>query len=280
MWYHFIMSIITLTTDFGIKDYMVASVKGAILGNLPEARLVDITHQISPFDREEAAYVVKNAYPDFPRGTIHIIGVDALPSENTKLIAAKIDEHYFISADNGILSLILSELRPEILVEITLGRYNAYSNFPTRDIFVPVACHLARGGKLEIIGKPIKDYVELSTIKPVLTDEKTLLGTVIYIDNFGNVISNISQKKFNEVKRGRGFQINVRHEKFKEVFSKYSDVVKDYEKEVYYHGKTIALFNSAGFLEIAVYKSNPNTFGSASTLLGLSKGDQISITFN
>lgn len=274
------MPVITLTTDFGTKDYMVASVKGAILKQLPDARLVDVTHEIQPFNIGEAAYVIKNSYPDFPEETVHIIGVDALPNAQTKLLAAKIDGHYFISADNGILSLILAELRPEKLVEITIGKYNVLSNFPTRDIFVPVACHLIRGGKLEIIGNPTRDYKELNFLNPIVKDDKIITGTVIYIDNFGNVVTNIRQNKFNDVGKGRNFEILVRNFRFDKIVSRYSDVVKNFDSEVNSHGEKMALFNTAGFLEIAIYKSNPNSFGSASSLFGLKIGDKISIEFS
>ncbi|MXV37763.1 hypothetical protein GO491_03570 [Flavobacteriaceae bacterium Ap0902] len=273
------MAIITLTTDFGIGDYMVAGIKGAILKQLPGIQIVDISHEIEPFNLGEAAYVIKNVYPDFPEDTIHIIGVDALPNEVTRLLAAKIDGHYFVCADNGILSLILAELKPEELVEITLGRYNAYSNFPTRDIFVPVACHIARDGLLNIIGNNTNTYKHLNFLKPQTKEDKVLVGTVIYIDNFGNVITNISHKVFDEVGKGRTFEISVRNFKFTRILSRYSEIVTDFNNEVNSHGEKMVLFNSAGFLEIAIYKSNPKTVGSAKSLLGLKIGDNISVEF-
>ena len=274
------MPVITLTTDFGTSDYSVASVKGALLKELPDARLVDVTHEIQPFDISEAAFIIKNIYPEFPAETVHIIGVDALPTRVTRLLAAKIDGHYFLAADNGILSLILAELKPEKMVEITIGRYNELSNFPTRDIFVPVACHLLRGGKLEIIGNPTNIYKELNLLRPVLQNEKLLVGTVISIDRFGNVITNISKKMFEDYRRGRNFEVNVRNHKFNRILTRYADIVRDFDNEVHSHGEKMVLFNSAGFLEIALYKSDPNSFGGANTLLGLKKGDNISIEFN
>ena len=273
------MSIITLTTDFGLADYGVAGVKGAILKELPDARLVDITHEIRPFDISETAFIIKNVYPEFPDETVHIIGVDALPTKSTRLLAAKIDGHYFLAADNGVLSLILAELKPEKMVEITIGRYNALSNFPTRDIFVPVACHLIRGGKLEIVGNITHEYKELNLIKPVIHNEKLLVATIISIDRFGNVITNISKKLFEEHRKGREFEVNVRNFKITKIFERYTDIVNEYDKEVHSHGEKMVLFNSAGFLEIALYKSDPNTFGGANTLFGLKKGDNISVEF-
>lgn len=269
------MSIITITTDFGIKDYMLAAVKGSILKELPDARIIDVSNNISPFNLEEAAYVVKNVYPNFPEKTVHIIGVDALPNKNKRLLAAEIEGQYFLAADNGILSLIMSEIRPTKIVEITLDQYEEFSNFPTRDIFVRVACHLVRGGVLEIVGKVIDNYKELNIIKPIIRDEKTLVGTVIYIDNFGNVITNITKRFFEDFVKGRGYEIQVRNTPFNKINTKYSDAVKDFDNEVNYHGDGLVLFNSSNYLEIAIYKPNLNTHGSASTLFGLKKGDNI-----
>lgn len=277
---HSQMSVITLTTDFGVRGYMVASIKGAILKELPDAYLVDITHEVEPFNIGEAAFLIRNVYKDFPPNTVHIIGVDGLPNKVTKLLAAKIDGQYFIAADNGILSLILAEQRPENMVEITLGRYQEFSNFPTRDIFVPVACHLKRGGKLEIIGNPTNKYKELNTIRPVVDSQGNIMGNVIYIDNYGNVVTNIQQRLFNDKRRGRNFAVQVRHKPFDTIVERYADAVKDFDNEVDSHGEKMVLFNSAGYLEIAVYKGNPNTFGGASTLFGLSVGDVVSVEFS
>lgn len=274
------MSIITITTDFGTKDYMLAAVKGSILKELPDARLVDISHDISPFDIEETAYIVKNVYSNFPPKTVHIIGVDALPHSHKKLLAAKIDGQYFLASDNGILSLILADIRPEKLVEITLGKYDSFSNFPTRDVFVPVACHLIRGGVLDVVGQSTTEYKELNNIRPINKDNKSLIGTVIYIDNFGNVITNITKSFFEGVRRGRNFEIKVRNFSFGKIYNRYVEVVKDMEQEIKYHGNELVLFNSSEFLEIAIYKPNRHTHGSANTLLGLKKGDHIYIDFN
>ena len=107
------MSIITLTTDFGMKDYFVAAIKGAIYTDLPDAKIVDITHNISPFNITETAYIIKNAYTHFPKGSIHIIGVDSESNQENKHIAIQLDGHYFIGTDNGIISLLTVDIRPE-----------------------------------------------------------------------------------------------------------------------------------------------------------------------
>lgn len=274
------MPIITLTTDFGIKDPNVASLKARIYSELPDAVVVDISHEIQPFDIAEGAFILKNAYKDFPSGTIHILGVDALVNPTKIPIAALIDDHYFIASDNGILSLICSEVAPKEIIEIKLPHVQTNSVFPTRDVFVPVACHLARGGKLSVVGQKIKEFKELSTLKPVVKDDKTIVGLVIYIDNFGNAITNISEKFFEKVGKKRKFRIWHRNHEFTELYRNYSDFVKDFENEVDYIGKGLALIGASGYLEIAIYKSNPQTVGAASTLYGLKKGSEVYVEFN
>lgn len=273
------MPIITLTTDFGLKDPYVASVKARIYSELPDAQIVDISHQIQPFDIGEGAFIVKNSYKDFPPGTIHILGVDALVNPVKKPMAAEIDDHYFITSDNGILSLICSEVAPKEIVEINLPHVQQNSVFPTRDLFVPVACHLARGGKLSVVGQRVKEYKELSTLRPVVKDDKTIIGLVIYIDNYGNAITNISERIFDKVGKKRNFKIYHRNHEFTELYRNYSDFVKDFDNESEYLGKGMALMGSSGYLEIAIYKSNPNNFGAASTLLGLKKGSEVYVEF-
>lgn len=273
------MPIITLTTDFGFKDPFVASVKARIYRELPDAVVVDISHGISPFDIAEAAFVVKNTYKDFPDGTIHIIGVDALLSPNKKPIAALIDEHYFIGTDNGILSLISAEIAPKELVEISIPQVQNESVFPTRDIFVPVACHLARGGKLSVAGQKLKSIKEISALKPAVKDDKMIIGTVIYIDNYGNAITNISEKIFSKTAKKRNFRISYRNHEFTKILRNYNEVVNNFDNEAGFYGAGMAIFGSSGFLEIAVYKSNPQTVGAASTLYGLKKGSEIRVEF-
>jgi hypothetical protein len=275
------MPIITLTTDFGTKDHFVGSIKGAIYKELLDAKIVDISHQITPFSITEAAYIVRNAYQNFPDGTIHIIGVDSEVSIENKPIALKLENQYFICCDNGIISMITNEINPEKVVEITIQ--NPLENkFTVLDIFVKVACHIVRGGMLEVIGKQIYDVKKLYEIQPQVNAEKNkIVGSVVYIDNFGNVISNISKQIFNAVGKGREFELIARNHTFKKIYKKYNEIV-DYtlEKEKRQDdGKRLALFNSANFLEISMYRSNLKTVGGASSLLGLNYRDTITVHF-
>jgi len=275
------MPIVTLTSDFGEKDHYVGAVKGAIYSELSDIKIVDISHSISPFHITEAAYIIQNAYRSFPPGTIHIIGIDSELNPENRHIAVFLDGHYFLCANNGIISLLASEIKPEKIVEINIHD-RVETNFPVLDVFVKVACHIARGGNLEVIGKSVSEIKQITGIKPVINADGTqILGNVIYIDNYGNVVLNVTKDQFEKVGRGREFRITARTANFTTVHSNYSDAINfeipaDRREE---DGKKLALWNSSNYLELAIYKSNPKTVGSASTLFGLEYWDTVTINF-
>ncbi len=274
-------AIITLTTDFGVKDHFVGAVKGAIYSELDTIKIVDISHSISPFHITEAAYIIQNAYKNFPPGSIHIIGIDSELNVENKHIAVLLDGHYFICANNGIISMLTSEINPDKIVEINVHD-KIESNFPVLDVFVKVACHIARGGTLDVIGMSINNIKQITGIKPVVNSESNqIIGTVIYIDNYGNVICNITKDIFDKVGKGRNYTISARIHNFNKIYNRYSDAINfDVPKKRRDEdGKKIALWNSSGYLEVAIYKSNPTTVGSASTLFGLKYRDTISVNF-
>ncbi|MDO6813434.1 SAM hydrolase/SAM-dependent halogenase family protein [Tenacibaculum soleae] len=275
------MPLITLTTDFGIKDHFVGTVKGAIYSELPEAKIVDITHHITPFNITETAYILKNAYKSFPEKTIHIIGVDSELSVENKHIAIELDNHYFICPDNGLIAMIASEIKPSKIVEINIHNH-IKTSFPVLDVFVKVASHIARGGSLNVIGKEITTYKKIIEIQPKVNQLQTLIiGGVIYTDNYGNVITNITKKLFNTVGKGRNFTITAKRNYFKKIYKSYNEIV-DYSIPIEkrnYDGEKLALFNSADFLEIAIYRSNLENVGGASSLLGLNYRDTVTIEF-
>lgn len=279
-----IMAIITLTTDFGVKDYFVSSIKGAILKELSDVTIVDISHHVSPYDISEAAYIIRNSYDEFPTGTIHIIGVNSLSTPDQRPICARINGHYFICSDNGILSLICQNHQPEEIFEITINPESLDSLFPEKTTFVPVACHIARGGLPTLVGQKRKKIKILNELKPNYRDEKIITGYVIYIDRFGNVITNITRKYFEEIANGRKFKIVLRQKDFSLtdvdiIFDHYHEIVQDFSKETQALARTLCLFNSAGFLEVTLYKSNPDITGAANQLMGLKKGDTVTIEF-
>ncbi|WP_417786362.1 SAM hydrolase/SAM-dependent halogenase family protein [Tenacibaculum sp.] len=274
------MSLITLTTDFGTKDHFVGAVKGAIYSELPDAKIVDITHEISPFNITETAYILKNAYKSFPDKTIHVIGVDSELSVDNKHIALELDNHYFICPDNGLISMIASEIKPTKIVEINIHD-RIESSFPVLDVFVQVASHIARGGSLSVIGREIETYKKIVEIKPKVNEQQTIIaGGVIYIDNYGNVITNISKKQFNTIGKGRDYKVTARRYTFSKIYNRYNEIVDfSVTDKRQYDGEKLAIFNSAGFLEIAIYRSNLETVGGASTLLGLEYRDTITVEF-
>lgn len=274
------MSIITLTTDYGLKDHYVGALKGKILSEFSEAKIIDISHDIDPFNTFEASYILQSAYHHFPKGTVHFIGVDAARNKENNHVAMLLNGHYFVGADNGIMSLLSQKIIPEQLITVTI-----HDRLPVAvtdvDVLIKVATHLAKGGLLNVVGRTLEKLKEIKSIQPtVSSDNKTLTGQVIYIDHFGNVVLNISKKLFLDIGRGRPYEIKVKRDKLKTILPNYSDIaMTDKYPLKYYEGKLLAIFNEAEYLEIALYRSNTSISGSASSLLDFKKNDTITIQF-
>ena len=266
------MSIITLTSDYGTKDFFISAVKGQILSQLSNVNIVDISHQITPFHLVECAYIIKNAYKNFPKNTVHIIAVDTEQQKNKRHIAAYINEHYFITSDSGLLSLIFPKMQPTEIIEINIPGEKEINLFPAKDTFVKVACHILRGGKLNIVGNKIDSLKSYKNPVPVeLNNSRSLVGEVIYIDRFGNIITNINEDFFNQTKGERDFIIHLpRAKEIRKICKTYSDVDD---------GVALVLFNSSKLLEIAINRADKNASSGASTLLGIKETDQIIINF-
>lgn len=274
------MSIITLTTDYGLKDHFVGSLKGKILSEYSEAKIIDISHDIDPFNTSEASYIIGATYLSFPKGTVHLIGVDIELNKENQHIAMQWNDHYFICADNGILSMLTQKIVPQKIVAI-----NIHDRFPSEysdlDVFIKVACHLAKGGLLNVIGKEISAIKQITELQPVIAaDGNSIKGNVIYIDHFGNVVTNISKKQFLEIARGRPYEIVMKPKSIKTILPNYSAIASSEKYPIKtYEGEKLAIFNEAGFLEIAIFRSNPSNVGSANSLLGLNYRDVITIKF-
>ncbi len=258
------MSIITLITDHGTKDFTIAAIKGSIYKELPEINIVDITHDVPKFDMMQGAFILRNAYKYFPKNTIHIIGI--LPNETTEISHVVVfhEHQYFIGADNGIFSLLFDTI-PEKVIELNISAIEGNFVRPTRDIFVKAACHIARGGTIEVLGRKKDTILQLQTFRAI-TNKDSIRGYVIYIDNFGNSITNISELLFKEIGRGRPFTISFRVPGYsiREISKSYSEVP---------HGERLALFGASGFLEISI------NIGNASELLGLNINDIVLVEF-
>lgn len=265
------MGIVTLTTDLGYKDYYVSAIKGRMLSYLPQTTVVDISHEIPPFNISKAAFVLKNAYKHFPKNSVHIVGVSPERTKDNKHLLIYHNNHYFIGADNGIFSLTFEE-KPTAIYEITLPLDVDDLTFPTKSIFVKIAAHVLAGGEITEVAQPIENLNAAHTYMPA-GDSDRIIGTVIYIDNYGNVITNISEKYFHENGRGRNFTIFLKDSDYniKNLSESYGDVPE---------GEKLALFNSSDLLEISINKGVNGAGGSANTLLGLELFGSIRIEFH
>jgi len=258
------LAIITLTSDLGLNDFYLSTVKGAIITQCPDARIVDISHEITKHDVFQASFIIKNAYKSFPKDTIHILGLNPETTSETSYLAIYADGHYFVGPDNGIFSLIF-DVTPDLIVELNISQDTDYFTFPTKDLFVKAACHIARGGTLEVIGKVKADFMDKIVLQPVL-DGSVLRGNVIYIDSYRNAFTNITEKIFADAAKGRNFKLYIRQSNYviEEIRKSYGEVTD---------GEMLALFSSTGYLEIAINKGN------ADELLGLQLNDMVRIEF-
>lgn len=256
----------------GLQDYYVGAVKGAIYSQLPDAKIVDISHNITPFDIAQAAFVVRNAFIEFPEGTVHIIGVNPELDLNADIVHVIVHYkgHYFIGADNGMFSLMFDR-SPESIYEITISQDSDQLTFPTRHVFVKAACHLARGGTPSVIGKPKQDLKQRILFRPVV-ENHLIKGSIIYVDGYGNAITNITRQLFKEVGKGREFEIVfASQESIRQISKAYSDVGE---------GEKLALFGSTGFLELAINRGTGKTGGSSSSLFALRVNSPVRIEFS
>jgi hypothetical protein len=255
------MQIVTLTTDFGLQDYYVPVLKGTILSRHRELNIVDISHQVKHHDIVQAAFVVKNTWSAFPEGTIHVISVNNLGGERGRFLAFKYEKHIFIGPDNGIFTLIFPKLSPLNIVEIPfIGLNFEY----VREALAYAVGHLASNLPLESLGNPAHDILQRITFQPVIAPSQ-IRGAVIYVDNYDNVVSNITRDLFEKVGRGRPFQLFFkRHDPILRLSKHYNDVPI---------GETLCLFNS-DYLEVAI------NMGKAAELFGLKIEDTIQINFH
>lgn len=255
--------VITLTTDFGLQDHYVGVLKAVLLGISPESRLIDISHEIPPQDIMAAAWVVRNSAMMFPAGTVHLVVVDPGVGTDRKGVALKIEDQYFVGPDNGIFSLIGEEFDYE-LVELTNKKYwreNISNTFHGRDIFAPVAAHIANGVSMDKLGKPLDSLVTYRWAVPI-SDKDGIQGWIVHIDRFGNLISNISEDLIFESGKPSQLKVYVGNTILKGLVSTFGAVTD---------GEPAAYIGSSGMLEIGINKGN------AREMLGVVKGAQVSI---
>jgi S-adenosylmethionine hydrolase len=240
------MPLLTLTSDIGEQDYLVGAVKGRLLQINPEFRLVDVTHKLSPFNYPQSAYVCRNAIKNFPEFTFHLILINLFESKPEQLLFAFHKNQYLICADNGLLSMII-EGKPEMVLGIELDKTAIKNTLYCTDVAAKAITRIVNGEPLDKIGMPDASYIEKNPLRP-LYGEDWIEGQIIFIDNFENVIVNITQEQFEEHRKGRRFKIVFkRDEVIERISGSYADVPQ---------GEKLVLFNSAGYMEIAINKGN------------------------
>ncbi|MGB4705021.1 MAG: SAM-dependent chlorinase/fluorinase [Candidatus Saccharicenans sp.] len=256
--------LISILTDFGLRDYFVASLKGVILSINPGCTIVDITHEVPDYNLLAAGFILWACYRFFPRGTIFLTVVDPGVGSERRILLAKGSKHYFIAPDNGVLSLIFREENPEIY-EVVGNKYfltEKRTSFEGRDRMAPAAAWLSLGVPLTEIGRPTDHPVVLDVAEPVIEDRE-IRGHILYCDKFGNLITSISQPlivEFLKKNSGASPVLLAGKRKITEMAASYSSASA---------GRPFFLINSLGLLEIAVFQR------SAAEFLGLGPGDPV-----
>jgi len=271
------MSIITLTTDYGYKDHFVGALKGSIISAIPNVRIIDISHFISPFSSFEAGYILKKSFHFFPQKTIHFIGVEAETPTTMAHLVMEFNFHYFICANNGILSLLYDNEDEKKIVEVNINS-EKNEEMPILDRFIKSAAKLVKGANILDLGEKVETIKELKFPQPVISANQ-IIGSIKYIDNFGNLVTNISKKIFQENYKSRDFHISARGIIFDKIAKSYGDTYFYNENENSKVGEKVALFNQSGYLELAIYKSSPSSSGGANDLYGLGFGNPVIIKF-
>lgn len=257
---------ISFLSDFGQRDYFVASVKGVILDICPDATIVDVSHGVSPHNILEAAFTLEAAYACFPARSLHLAVVDPGVGSDRKAIIARADKHTFVAPDNGVLSLIFERENITEVVEIlneSFFRKPVSPTFHGRDIFGPVIAHLARGVPVAEFGPVTTSFVTVDFGSVRREDGDTLRGAVIHIDRFGSLITNIQGSQLSELPDGAGsWQIEIDGRKIDRHYGFYAQAKRD---------EIFSIIGSSGRVEIAVCSS------SASRVLGLGVGAEVKV---
>ena len=254
------MAVITLLTDFGTKDPYVGIMKGVILSIADDATIIDISHEVGPQNTRECAFLVPEYYRYFERGSVHVAVVDPMVGSSRRPVAVMKDGHVFVGPDNGIFSFLLTQ--PFETYAIQNSRFmlsNVSSTFHGRDIFAPVAAHVAKGFHPSSLGDPVSDPVVLGDLRPIVR-EGVLWGEVIRFDHFGNAITNIGKETL-EIFAGE-----------KQIEILLGDLVFSDLNEAYYERETSCLIGSNGYLEFALFR------GSLQHEYGLKKGEKIQVS--
>ena len=256
--------ILTLTSDFGLTDHYVAVMKGVILTICPQARIVDVSHGVRPFEIAEGAYLIAQAYPCFPRKTVHVVVVDPGVGTSRRPILLEAAGQYFVGPDNGVLSMIYSREKHKVRL-ISNDRYfrkPVSRTFHGRDIFSPVAAHLAAGVPPSRMGKLIQDYLRPSFEKPQRTGKRTWTGRILRIDRFGNIVTNFQAGEFPDLER-KNFSLEIGPRQVGVMAHNYAECGP---------GELFLIAGSSGYLEVSVSQ------GSAAGRIGCQTGASAELT--
>ena len=257
------MAIITFMSDFGHRDHYVAAVKAKILSFSHNLKIVDITHQIEPFNIMHGAYVLRSVFRDFPKGTVHLISVNNPTGVEDRLLAMKQEDHFFVGSDNGIFSLLSDKISHIVELKKDISNNNFHSTFPEKTTLATAAAALANEVSIYNLGPQITE-IKTMLNRQLRTSKDQLLGCVIHVDNFGNLITNISKEVFYQTCNERKFVINFSRDQLDSIAETYHDVE---------NGDSMAIFNSSGLLEICIRQ------GKASQLLGMDFESPVNISF-
>ncbi len=258
--------VITLASDFGLHDHYVGTMKGVILRIHPEARVIDVTHQITVQDVLEASLILDSGYRYFPVGTVHVVVVDPGVGSGRRPILVAGNEHYFVGPDNGTFTAVIDSDPSARVFEIAERRFllpDTSDTFHGRDVFAPVAAYLSRGVAPDEFGPPVSDPRRLVLPLPRIWGDQ-IRGEVIHIDSFGNIVSNITRADFERAVGSHRFRILINGKVIDRVHRTYADQER---------GQVLALFGSNELLEIAVAE------GRAERRIGAGKGDTILVEF-
>ncbi|WCM43009.1 SAM-dependent chlorinase/fluorinase [Flavobacterium sp. CBA20B-1] len=272
------MSIITLTTDYGIKDHFVAAVKGKILSRMPLVQIVDISHCIDFYNIANASYVLYGAYNNFPKGTIHMVLVEAEMFDQTSFLLAKLNGHYILTANNGTITLLASAEDAIEIIDLKIPDFCS----DTISLYNHVAERILNKEPFKELGAPI-DYNDcelLVELRPkVADDENAIKGSVIYIDHYGNAVTNITKELFERVRKERKFEIAAKRYRINRINAFYGDFNTENKSLREFEGDMLFIFNDLGFLQMAIYKSDLENVGNAKSLFGVSYRDTVIIEF-
>ncbi|MFM7078650.1 MAG: S-adenosyl-l-methionine hydroxide adenosyltransferase family protein [Bacteroidota bacterium] len=254
--------IITLTSDWGTADFYVGALKGRLLSLAPESVLIDISHQIEKSNQLQGAFVLRNTWKRFPKGTVHVLMVISGGNQDANLLVIKFDGHFFLGPDDGVFSLLFeNSIADTYYVMDDKGEKVPVNS----DMIAASAAYLSRGGEVANMGSRVEQARALNMWKPS-TDDYSIRGSVIYVDGYGNLVTNITPDMINENAKGRTFEIIMRNSKYtvNSISTGYNTVVE---------GDMVAVINESGFIELAIRN------GSAEQLLGLHFGDMVRVDF-